>query len=288
MKFFYGGTLILTLVIAACNNEAQLNTMNYVPVQCNYSPNVDSFDLATYVETWNSGDTLLIRSFYTANAYFFTDQEVIDLKNGLPYSAKITDPGFTDRLSEYSGLTMRIIGCPIAIFDKLVAFNFRMEDEREGFTGASIIRFENNKILLQVFAVNDNHTENQVYDSVYFTPVDLDTVFASWSAMDPVAALQYYDGEAAILADEDLLKVHWRDFTNPPSIDQSIPFYGDWNPVALSQPFRVGDLVLLAWKWNVFTYPLGHGVRILKYSHDKILMDVRYGIRPWEAQGQPF
>ncbi len=288
MKVSPVSLIILSFIITACNNRANENSLDFQPVQCNYNSLTDSIDLNAYVEAWNSGDTSLIKSLYTANALYYTDDEISALRNNAPFSAEVSNPVFTDRVNDYIGMKLRVIGCPVEIYGKLVAFSFRWENDRFGFSGVSILRFENDKIILQVSFFNYDWTPNQAIDSVYFTSIDLNPLFAAWSAMDPVVARQYYEEDAAILADEDLLKAHWRDFTTPPAIDQVIPFYGDWNPVTLNQPLRIGDLVILAWKWNVFEYPFGYGVRILKYTGNMVEMDVRYGIRPWEAEGLPF
>jgi len=58
--------------------------------------------------------------------------------------------------------------------------------------------------------------------------------------------------------------------------------------VTVGQPLRLGDLVLHAWSWKAFNYPVGYGVRLMRYDGDKISMDIRYAIRPWEAQGRSF
>ena len=61
-----------------------------------------------------------------------------------------------------------------------------------------------------------------------------------------------------------------------------------WGMTAVGQPLRLGDLVLYAWSWKAFDYPVGYGVRFMQYDGDKISTDIRYAIRPWEVQGQSF
>jgi len=61
-----------------------------------------------------------------------------------------------------------------------------------------------------------------------------------------------------------------------------------WGMRAAGQPVRLGDLALCAWSWRSFDYPVGYGVRLLQYDGDKIAADVRYAIRPWEAEGKTF
>lgn len=282
--------LPLLSVMACKNDDAGEKLVGIEPVACKKSTDslIDTIDLTAHVNAWNSGDTTVIRSLYTHNALYFTDEEVIALKNKENYAARVFSTSFAEKVQDYAGLKMRVIGCPFEVYDKLVAFCYRWENDKEGFTGVSIIRKEQNLIYLQVSSVNPAWTPNQPYDSLYFQPVSLDSLFGAWAAQDPSKARMYYEENAAILADEDLVKVSWRDFMNPPSLSETIIFYGDWKPVTLNQPLRIGDRIIFAWQWSVFNYPLGHGVRIMRYNGSKMDMDIRYGVRPWEAQGQPF
>ena len=61
-----------------------------------------------------------------------------------------------------------------------------------------------------------------------------------------------------------------------------------WSPTAASQALRLGSLVWFAWRWTTFSYPLGYGVRVLRYDGQRIDLDVRFAIRPWEPGGKTF
>jgi hypothetical protein len=289
MKYNLITMLFLGAFLIACKNDAK-DKLTYIAVGCNIPEEsiFDTVDLSSFIDTWNSGDTLAIRSLYASNGMYFTDEEIFKLKNQEPYSADVDDIKFTSHIEEFENLKIRIIGCPVSIYNKLVGFTFRCENDREGFTGVTILRYEGDRILIQVTSMNSEWTPNQTYDSVYFEPVDVTQLLTVWSSHDPDQAREYYSENAAILADEDLAKAPWRDFANPPTLDQVMATYGDWAPVTLNQPLRIGDRVILAWKWSVFPYPMGHGVRILHYNGTLVDMDIRYGIRPWETEGKPF
>jgi hypothetical protein len=104
-----------------------------------------------------------------------------------------------------------------------------------------------------------------------------------------VAAAQLlYTDEAAILADEDLVQAPWRDFQRPPSVASAIREYSQWNAVAGGEAIRSGDLVWCVWHWQAFDFPFGYGVRVLRYDGQRLDLDIRFAVRPWEPEGKTF
>jgi hypothetical protein len=282
---------VICMMLASCkeNDTTDVKTESQ-PVICDNLGNalIDTIDLTAYVNAWNSRDTNFLMSLYNTNALFFNDNEIIALKNNQAYDALVSGVVFSHYLKDFQGMRLRIIGCPYKVYNKLIAFSFRWENNAIGYTGVSILRLENDRIQLQVNSMNPAPEPNQPHDSLYIENNNLDPLFEIWAEKDPEKTFLFYTENAVILSDEDLLKVSWRDFKNPPTVIEAINGYGDWNPIALNQPLRIGDRVILAWQWSVFEYPLGHGVRILRYLDDRVDMDIRYGIRPWEAEGKPF
>jgi hypothetical protein len=183
---------------------------------------------------------------------------------------------------------MRVLGEPMMIYDKLVAFLYRWENDTEGYDGAALLRYEGDDIFLHSFIESDTLTPNPVDDSSYVQDINMDDVMRAWLDSDLVAAQEIYNENAVILSDEDLAQAAWRDHSTPPKIDRLLIQFSGWNPAILGTPKRIGDMVIFAWHWQAFDYPKGYGIRMVHLQDSQITTDIRYAIRPWEANGKPF
>jgi hypothetical protein len=240
------------------------------------------------VAAWNSGDIGAIRSFYTADARYYPEAEMQNLYHGQPIDVLVSNPSFVNQVARYEGMTLRILDQPMMIYDTLAAFLYRWENNTEGYDGAALLRYENGKIFLHSFIESSQLTPNPLDGSSYVREVNLDDLMHAWNDSDLVAARDIYSEEAVILSDEDLAQAAWRDFSVPPKIDQLLTQFAGWNPTILGTPKRIGDLVIFAWHWQAFDYPKGYGIRMLHIQDSKVGTDIRYAIRPWEANGKPF
>jgi hypothetical protein len=249
---------------------------------------LDTADLSSYLAAWNSGEVEVIRSLYTEDARYYPEAEMQNLSQGQPIDVLVSDPSFAERVREHEGMTMRILGEPMMIYDKLVAFLYRWENEAEGYDGAALLRYENDKIFLHSFIQSDQLTPNPRDDSTHVEEITLDDLMRAWVDTDYTAAQELYETDAVILSDEDLAQAAWRDYSSPAKLDRILSQFAGWKPTIIDTPKRIGDFAIFAWHWEAFDYPKGYGVRLVHFQDAQIGMDIRYAIRPWEANGKPF
>jgi hypothetical protein len=249
----------------------------------------ETTDLSAFSLAWSSHDVSRIRDFYTEDARYFPESEIYKLENGQPIDVLVSDDVFQERANQYQGFSMRVIGNPVMIFDKLVAFSYRWENETEGYNGMALLRYEEHKVFLHTDIISNQLTPNQTDESSYYKdPVNLDSLMHAWNEADLILAQTLYTEGAAIVSDEDLAQAPWRDFSSPANIGKLLPTFMGWNPTIIGQPVQIDDKVFFPWRWYKGEYPVGYGVRLLKYNGSSISMDIRFVIRPWEANGQPF
>ena len=281
-----------TVVILASTSTAEPSTTSPTSVNATSTPIPDTHlsmvDLSNFVSTWNSHDVQRIRTLYTNDARYYSEAEMQKLYQEEPIDVLVADPSFAERINSYTGLSMRILGEPLMIYDKLVAFLYRWENTTEGYDGAALLRLENNKIFLHSFIESDQLTPNPKDPSAYVKNIDLDPMMQVWNNGDPNAAQEIYNENSVILSDEDLAQASWRDFSAPPKINQLVAQFASWNPAILDKPKGIGDVAIFGWHWETFAYPKGYGVRLVHFKESQIITDVRYAIRPWEANGKPF
>jgi ketosteroid isomerase-like protein len=258
------------------------------PVAQSPGAELQTADLSDFVSSWNSHDVAKIRSLYTEDARYFPEQEMVNLKLERPIDVLVSGKTFEERVRLLDGLTLRILGDPLQVYEKLVAFAYRWENDAEGHNGAALLRYEGDKILLHADLISSQASPNQPDASTYFADAQLNDLMQAWSRSDLQAAGQLYSEDAAILSDEDMLQVSWRDFPRPPGIEDLFAHFSGWEPRLWGKPLRIEDFVIFAWHWNVTEYPAGHGLRLLHYDGSKIVTDIRIAIRPWEAQGNTF
>lgn len=252
-------------------------------------PRLQHPDLSAFVSAWNSRDLGSIRALYLDDATFWSAADAVALRAGETVDARVAADAFAARVEEYGGMRLRVLGEPVGVLGKVVGFAFRWENDREGYNGVSLLRYEGERILLQFYVVDGQLTPNETGDSAYLQPATVDAWAAAWGkGADPVLAAALYTENASVLSDEDLAQVRWRDFKQVPTVAEAVRQYGPWSAVAASQPVRAGNLVWFAWHWSTFTYPLGYGLRVLRYSGERIDLDIRFAIRPWEPGGKTF
>jgi hypothetical protein len=249
---------------------------------------VEPPELAAFVDAWNRKDVSEIRSLYTEDARYFSESEVQNLEFGKPIDVNVKDQEFAKNVEAYNNYQLRILGKPIVIFDKLIAFPYRWEKEGQGINGVALLRYENDKILIHTFLTSEKLTSNKSNDTQYFEDINLDDLMRTWNTADIKTAQKLYNEGASILSDEDLMQAPWRDFTDPPRLEQVISQFKGWDPVVDGTPKRIDDLIIYTWHWNIANDPIGHGVRIMRYKDATINTDIRYAIRPWETEGKPF
>jgi hypothetical protein len=263
------------------------NTQSFLP-----SPTSESYletaDLANFVSAWNSGEVEKIRSFYTQDARYYPESEMQNLHNQQPIDVLVSDPFFVEKVAAHDGMTMRILSDPWMIYGKLAAFLYRWEDDTEGYDGAALLRYEGDKIFLHSFIESSQLTPNPADGTNYVEDINMDNLMQVWANSDQNAAQEIYTADPVILSDEDLAQAGWRDFSVHPGINQLLTQFSGWKPTIIETPKRIGDLVIFAWHWEAFDYPKGYGVRLVQFKDAHIATDIRYAIRPWEANGKPF
>lgn len=254
-------------------------------------PNVQYVDLTAFVSAWNSHDSAKIRSLYWDEARYFTEPEMQKLKKEEPFKALVSEDAFLAEIQKYDGLTMRVLGTPIGIINKLIAFTYRWENaDKSGYNAAALLRYEGDKILIHVDMVSAELTPAETSSLAYLSPASLDDLMKAWTENDLALGKQIYSEDPMILSDEDLAQASWRDFIHPPQLKNVLTEFKNWKPSVLTPPVRLGDLVIFAFRWNLvgITYPASFGVRVLHYKDSLIATDIRYGIRPWEKDGKEF
>jgi hypothetical protein len=249
---------------------------------------LESADLSNFLTAWNSGDVEIIRSLYTQDARYYPESEMQNLYHQQPIDVLVSDPSFAEKVMAHDGMTLRILSNPMVIYKKLVAFLYRWENDFEGYDGAALLRYEDDKIFLHSYIESSQLTPNPVDDTNYVEDINMDNIMQVWVDSDQNAAQEIYDENTVILSDEDLAQASWRDFSVPPSTKQLLTQFAGWNPTIIGTPKRIGDLAIFAWHWEAFDYPKGYGVRLLHFKNLQITTDIRYAIRPWEADGKPF
>jgi hypothetical protein len=256
-----------------------------------------SLDLAAFAKAWSSRDVDAIRSFYSAEAVYLSDEEVIALQRGEPVSPYVADGTFSDRLRAYEGLEMQILGEPVQIFDKLVGFTFRWQDDLDGYNGVALLRYESDRIWMHTYSLSSDRTPNPSTSSQVLETVNMEPLMEAWSAGDVEAVKNFYTVNVGVLAvfnDEDILEslqgiTHSAyELAGGYLASEVLTQASVWGMVTLGQPVRIGELVLMTWKFESLAFPAGHGIRFLRYDGDKIVTDIRYAIRPWEVGGQTF
>ncbi len=298
--------IALALVFQGCAGETTPTTDAIQPQPGEAAPtsvvphaeeHIASVDLTAFAEAWSERDIDRIRFFYLDDAVYISDEEVVALQRGEQVRAHIADDMFSSTLSAYEGLRMRILGDPIQIFDKLVGFAFRWQDDLTGYNGVALLRYEDKRIWLHTYAVEHQRTPNPSADSLPFETVDMGPLMEAWSSGDVDAVRSFYtdiDGVVAVFNDEDILYGLRGNLHSPDELageylaSEVVTQAASWGMAAIGRPVRVGELVLMAWRFEAFTYPSAYGVRFLRYDEDSIVTDIRYAIRPWEAQGQSF
>jgi len=254
-------------------------------------PHNDIANLDAFASVWSTHDASIIRTLYTDDARYFTEDEMRKLSNEETIDVFVSDVGFLDQVQKYNGYKIHILREPIGIYDKLVTFAYRWEnDERAGYNAVALLRYENGKILLHIDIVSTVLTAGAVDDSDYLSTINLDNLMKAWNDANMPAANKIYSTDAIVLSDEDLAQSPWRDYRHPPQIKNLFTQFAGWNPVLLSEPLRIDNMVIFAWRWNRtnFDYPAGYGVRFIHYEGSLITTDVRFAIRPWEKQGKEF
>jgi hypothetical protein len=249
---------------------------------------MSTVDLSEYTKAWNSGDINAIRSLYTADARYFSEEDLQALSDNEPIDVLVSSPKFAQQLERYQGKTMRIIDNPISVYGKLVAFTYRWEGPSDGYNGVALLRYEGNKIFLHSFLNSDQLTTNQSGPSTNSNEINLSGLMQVWKSGDSKSAKGIYSANSVILSDEDLAQAEWRDFSVPPKIDQLLSHFLGWNPVTDGTQSSVEDMAIFAWNWTIGNYPVGYGIRMVKHQESSIDIDVRYAIRPWETSGKPF
>ena len=246
-------------------------------------------DVSTFLAAWNSGDINAIRALYTPGATCWSASDAQALRNGASVDARVSGAAFEVKVREFGGMKLRLVGETIGVLNKLAAFAFRLEGESDGYNGVALLRYEGDHIFLHAYVVEEAITSNLAANADQLSAVDLSVWEEAWrKGADPALAQELYTEGAAVLADEDLAEVPWRDLKKPPTVTESLRQYSPWSPVRGSEALRLGDLVWFVWHWSTFTYPTGYGVRVMRMVDQRIDLDIRFAIRPWEPQGRSF
>ena len=249
---------------------------------------VRAIDLSPLVEAWNANDLDALRSLYAEDARLASINEVAAVQQGESVPTSIDEGALDHQLQALGNMRLRILGDPIQVTDKTAGFTFRLEGESEGHNGVSLLRYEGEKIWLQVYALDPEMTPNPSADTSGLQPSSVDELNAAWTALDTPAVSQLYQEGARVWRDEDLVAILSGSGASPMSLEDQVHSRGSWGPMAVGAPVQVGNLVLFAWRWEAYDYPNGFGVRLLQYNGDRIAADVRFALRPWEATGEPF
>jgi len=244
--------------------------------------------LDPFVAAWNSGDPDSIRGLYAENAMIYSEAAMLALRNKEETEASVAGESFAALVEEHSGQTLAILGEPIIVFDKLVAFVYRWERGSEGANGAALLRYEGDRILLHAFMEESQSAPNLADPVAYLSDVSFDGLMQAWSSSKLEQAQPFYSESPVIVSDEDLLVARWRDFLHPVGLERVLGQFRGWNPTATGPATQVGPFAVGAWGWQMFEYPIGQGIRLVHYQDGLIVTDVRFAIRPWEATGATF
>lgn len=251
--------------------------------------NLHTKDLSSFIDTWNSRNVQSIQALYSENARILTESEAAKLKNQEPVNLEVNEELIAAYLQTIpQSMILRVIGEPVMVYDKLVAYTYRIEGETEGYNAAGLLRYEGDKIYQHVFLVSDQLTSNAGSNNEPSPEPPIGQMMESWSAGDLTAASKVYAEDAIILSDEDIAQAKWRDFQTPPTLDQLFKQFSGWKPELISPPVQLEDMVIFARRWSIRSFPAGHGVRLVKLQDGLITVDIRYAIRPWEVEGREF
>jgi hypothetical protein len=186
---------------------------------------------------------------------------------------------FSQKVKDLSGSTIKILGEPFGIYEKLAAFQYARESSKGIEKGVTLLRFEDGKVLLQV----DLPAHDDPGKVAYVENLDLQELLRIWNEADRSAAEREYEANAVVLSDEDLMEASWRDHQVPPTLQTLLYQFKGWNPEVIGEPIRVGDTLLFSWRWFDKDYPVGYGIRAIQAGESGITRDIRMVIRPWET-----
>lgn len=252
-------------------------------------PKVEAKDLTAFVDAWNSREVQRIYSLYTEDARVYTKAGLRKLMNGDSVEDAISPELISSFLEATPlGMNIHIQGSPISIHNKLVAFTYRLENATEGYNASGLLRYEGEKIYQHVFLVSENLSSNDSPSTGSISDSTVGKMIEAWSLNDQQATAALYANDAVILSDEDIAKVPWRDFEKPPTLAQLLDQFAGWEPAQISPAISVDNTAVFAWRWGIRTYPIAYGVRLIEVEDGLITYDIRYAIRPWEAQGGEF
>lgn len=252
---------------------------------------INLVDLTGFAAAWSTHDAAVIRALYKDDARYFSDEDLEQFAREEPEKVLVSEETFLDQVHKFDGYTMRILDKPIGIYGKLVAFAYRWEKpDKTGYNGMGLLRNEGEQIFLHIDMVSTQQTPGD--DGGFTSPsaVDFDNLMRSWNDADMTLAKTLYSENAIVLSDEDLAQTSWRDYNDPPQLKELFTQFAGWNPVLISEPIQIEDMILFAWRWNRpgLEYPIGYGMRLLKVTDSLIIEDVRIAIRPWEKNGNLF
>lgn len=244
---------------------------------------IEAPDLSAFISIWNSGDLELIRSLYKAEARYFNDTDITDFYKQKPVDVLVRSKAFSQKVKDQGENSLKIIGKPFGIYDKLTAFQYERESSSGIQNGVTLLRFEDGKVLLQV-DIPEQDDQSAIDAAEKF---DLPELMRVWNEVDYDAAKSIYSPAATILSDEDLLQATWRDFKDPPKLNHLLKQFKGWNPEGIGKPLQVGNIILFPWHWYEKDFPVGFGLRVIQVDEGGISKDIRFVIRPWETS-KPF
>lgn len=277
--------------VADTSAAEEINAADEVPKNA-----LSTFDLAGFAQAWSSGDAARIHAYYAGDAIFVSDRDVIALQKKETTPVKFADLDLAGYLALYPQMEMVVLGDPV-LMEKQLGYFFRWQDANQGYDGVSILRFENGQIWMHTYALSAELTPNRQNAVESLEAQAMPPLYAAWSGGDFEPVKQFYtpnDGVFAVFNDEDIYNsmrglVHTPqelagDYLSSEVLSQA----SQWGMSLVGQPLRLGEFVLMTWRFDEFDYPVAHGIRFLRMDEDKILTDIRYAMRPWEVNGGTF
>ncbi len=211
------------------------------------NPNLQTKDLSSFVDAWNSRDVQSISALYSEQARIMSEIELDKLERQTPVEINISDELIAGYLQSIpQSMKLRVIGEPLMVFDKLVAYTYRIEGETDGYNAAGLLRYEGDKIYQHVFLVSDKLTSNAATNKDPLLEAPIGQMLQAWLESDLQTASTVYSDDAIILSDEDIAQAKWRDFQTPPSLDQLFKQFSGWKPELDSPLVQLGDMVIFA------------------------------------------
>lgn len=284
-------SMIAVLITAACGGETAPVTTTKPATETVTAPSSSTtpppatdgvtFDAAGVAAAWSAGDVEAVRAHYTDDALLVFLDEIPDLYRPGAIDPFVAHDAFAGRVAMITaGGTVGTVGEAVVSGDTTGYFAFTVDGGDTPRSGVSLVRLEGGLIWLQVVAFAGGAGEP--------APVDETGLLRAWDAGTVAGVEALYAGGAVVANDRQVVEaVVQPDLTPPADLAFAV---GELAPLPPGEQrgagLAVGDLSAFPWGLSGLTPPAGEGVRLLRRRDGVITDDIRFVVRPWEADGQ--